>query len=161
MRPIELLLRTNQSIGPTILRWGLAIVMFPHAAQKMFGWFGGGGFSGTMHMFTSNMHIPAPLAFLAIMTEFLGAIGLALGLMTRFSALGIGFVLLVGVVLVHLQNGFFMNWSGKQGGEGFEYHLLVFAMAVVLVICGGGRGALDSVLLRKVAGVPPAPKDEF
>jgi putative oxidoreductase len=135
--------------------------MFPHAAQKMFGWFGGAGFSGTMHFFTSNMHIPAPLAFLAIMTEFLGALGLALGLLTRLAALGIGFVLLVGALLVHAQHGFFMNWTGKQTGEGFEYHLLVMAMALVLIIHGGGRGALDTVLLRRSIGIPPAPKDEF
>jgi putative oxidoreductase len=161
MRPLEFFLRTNQSIGPAILRWGLALVMFPHAAQKMFGWFGGGGFSGTMHFFTSNLHIPAPLAFLAIMTEFLGVIGLALGLFTRVAALGIGFVLMVGAILVHAPHGFFMNWTGKQAGEGFEYHLLVIAMAVVLIIHGGGRAALDSALLRRVGGVPPAPKDEF
>ena len=161
MRPLEFILRTNQSIGPTILRWALALVMFPHAAQKMFGWFGGGGFSGTMHVFTSGMHIPAPLAFLAIMTEFLGVLGLALGVMTRLAALGIGFVILVAAVLVHAQHGFFMNWTGKQAGEGFEYHILMIAMAVVLVIYGGGRGALDTVVLRRFAGIPPAPKDEF
>jgi putative oxidoreductase len=161
MRPLEFLLRTNRSIGPTLLRWGLALVMFPHAAQKVFGWFGGGGFSGTMHFFTSNLHIPAPLAFLAILTEFLGVIGLALGLFTRVAALGIGFVLLVAALLVHVQHGFFMNWAGKQAGEGFEYHVLVMAMAIVLVIHGGGSAALDSILLRRAAGVPPAPKDEF
>jgi putative oxidoreductase len=95
------------------------------------------------------------------MTEVLGVIGLGLGLFTRVAALGIGFVLLVAAILVHAPFGFFMNWTGKQGGEGFEYHVLVISMAVVLTIYGGGRAALDSALLRRVGGVPPASKDEF
>lgn len=155
MRPMELLLRTSTQATPLILRLALALVMFPHAAQKTFGWFGGPGFNGSMHYFTHNMHIPSPLAFLAIMTELLGSVGLALGLLTRLCALGIGFVMGVAVLLVHGQHGFFMNWTGQKAGEGFEYHLLAIAIAVALILHGGGRAALDSLLLRRATGIPP------
>jgi putative oxidoreductase len=161
MRPIEFFLRTTDSLGLLILRLGLAFVLFPHAAQKTFGWFGGAGFSGTMHWFSSNLHIPAPLAFAAIAAEFLGAVGLALGLFTRFAALGAGLTIGVAALLVHLPNGFFMNWTGKQSGEGFEYHILFVVMCAVLVLHGGGRAALDSIILRRVASVPPASSNEF
>jgi putative oxidoreductase len=155
MSPMELLLRTSREVSPLILRLTLAVVMFPHAAQKAFGWFGGSGFSGSMHYFTHAMHVPGPLAFIAIVTELVGSLGLALGLLTRLSALGMGFLMVVATLLVHAKHGFFMNWSGQQAGEGFEYNLLVMAIAIVLLIQGGGRGALDSVILHRATGIPP------
>jgi putative oxidoreductase len=69
-----------------ILRVVLGLVFFAHGAQKMLGWFGGYGFSATMDLFTGAMHIPAPLAFLAIAAEFFGGLGLILGLLTRIGA---------------------------------------------------------------------------
>jgi putative oxidoreductase len=127
----------------------LGVVMFPHGAQKMLGWFGGHGFSATMQSFTQHMHIPAPLAFLAIFTEFFGSIALVLGLLTRVSAFGIAVVMIVAIGTAHWPNGFFMNWSGTQKGEGFEYHLLMLGMALALMIMGGGCCSVDRVLARK------------
>src|SRR5580698_11448483 len=122
------LLVTEDSKVTAILRLVLGVIFFAHGAQKMLGWFGGPGFSGTMGMFTGYMHIPAPLAFLAMAAEFLGGLGLILGFLTRIAAFGIAVNMVVAIATVHRAFGFFMNWNGNQKGEGFEYHLLVLAV---------------------------------
>jgi putative oxidoreductase len=137
---------TDDSAATAILRLVLGIVFFAHGAQKMLGWFGGFGFAGTMGFFTGMMHIPAPLAFLAIAAEFFGGIGLILGFLTRIAAFGIGVNMLVAIMTVHHTFGFFMNWAGTQKGEGFEFHLLVLAMVVFLMIRGGGAFSIDRLL---------------
>jgi putative oxidoreductase len=139
------LLKTRDDVVPLILRVFLAIVMFPHGAQKVLGWFGGYGLAGTMH-FMTGMGIPAVFAALAIAAEFLGPIGLFIGLLTRVAAFAIGVEMVVAAMLVHTANGFFMNWTGQQKGEGFEYHLLVIAVSVALMITGGGKLSLDLAL---------------
>jgi putative oxidoreductase len=143
---IRKLYATDDSTATAILRLVLGIVFFAHGAQKMLGWFGGYGFSGTMGFFTSAMHIPAPLAFLAIAAEFFGGIGLIVGFLTRIAAFGIAVNMLVAIVTVHSANGFFMNWGGTQKGEGFEYHLLVLGMAAFLMIRGAGALSVDRAL---------------
>ena len=82
------LIGTTNELTLTILRLVLGVVFFAHGAQKALGWFGGYGFGGTMGFFTQQMHIPAPFAFLAICAEFLGGIGLILGLLGRVAAFG-------------------------------------------------------------------------
>jgi putative oxidoreductase len=131
-----------------VLRVLLGIVFFPHGAQKVLGWFGGAGFSGTMGMFTEKMGVPAFLAFLAILAESGGALALISGFLTRVAAFGIACNMVVAIFMVHLPNGFFMNWFGKQQGEGFEYHLLVIAIAIALIIKGGGW-SIDGMIARK------------
>jgi putative oxidoreductase len=143
------LLATTDDVALTVMRLVLGIVFFAHGAQKMLGWFGGNGFSGTMGFFTSQMHIPAPFAFLAIAAEFFGSIGLLLGLLTRIAALGIGTNMLVAILMVHRHFGFFMNWFGNQKGEGIEYHLLAIALAITLVIRGGGAFSADRAMSDK------------
>lgn len=145
---LKRLLATDDCASFTVLRLFLAVVMFPHGAQKVFGWFGGPGFSNTMGMFTHMMGIPYVFGLAAVLTEFLGPLFLLAGLCTRLAALVIGFEIAVAAFMVHLPNGFFMNWSGKQAGEGFEYHILVVGMALALVIGGGGKGSLDRLLSR-------------
>ena len=112
----------------------------------MLGWFGGFGFSGTMGFFTSTMHIPVPLAFLAIAAEFFGSLGLILGLLTRIAAFGIATTMLVAVAEVHSAFGFFMNWNGTQKGEGLEYHLLVLSITLFLIIRGAGAFSIDRAI---------------
>src|ERR1017187_2724159 len=143
---IRRLYATDNDIATSIVRLMLGIVFFAHGAQKMLGWFGGPGFSGTMSMFTQTGHIPAPLAFLAIAAEFFGGIGLILGFLTRIAAFGIGVNMLVAIATVHHGFGFFMNWNGTKKGEGFEYHLLVLAMVVFLMIRGAGALSVDRLL---------------
>jgi putative oxidoreductase len=131
-----------------MLRGVLGAVMFPHGAQKALGWFGGGGFEGTMSYFTGTVHMPALLGYLVIAAEFLGALALLLGLFTRFCAASIALVMAGAALLVHAPNGFFMNWFGNQAGEGFEFHLLAIAIAAALVVRGGGRWSLDNWVTR-------------
>jgi putative oxidoreductase len=139
------LLTTSNDVTLTMLRLVLGVVFFAHGAQKMLGWFGGYGFHGTMGFF-EHMGLPAPVAFLVICTEFFGGLGLIVGLLTRIAALGIGFEMIVAVFMVHLPNGFFMNWAGNQKGEGFEYHLLAIAIAATLLLRGAGKFSADQAL---------------
>jgi putative oxidoreductase len=137
------LIATDNDAAITVLRLVLGIVFFAHGAQKMLGWFGGYGFTGTMGFFTGMMHIPAVFAFLAIAAEFFGGLGLISGLFTRVAAFGIFCNMLVAVAVVHHHFGFFMNWAGTQKGEGFEFHLLALAITAFLMIRGAGAASVD------------------
>lgn len=143
---IRKLLQTDDATATTIIRVVLGIVFFAHGAQKMLGWFGGYGFTATMNAFTGTMHIPAVFAFLAIAAEFFGGLGLIFGLLTRVAAFGIAVNMVVAIIMVHSQFGFFANWSGTQKGEGFEYHLLALAMCAFLMIKGAGAVSVDQKL---------------
>jgi putative oxidoreductase len=148
---LERILRTTDDTAALVLRLVLAVVIFPHGAQKLLGWFGGNGFSGTMDFFTGTMGIPWIFALLVVLAEFFGPLGLVVGLLTRVAAAGIGAVMAGAIFMVHLQHGFFMNWQGNKGGEGFEFHLLVLGIVVALLIKGGGRWSLDGVLARRAS----------
>ena len=137
------LVQTNDDVALLVLRLMLGVVFFPHGMQKLIGWFGGYGFAGTMDMFTTKMGIPVIFAFLAIMAEGLGSLGLITGLLTRVAAFGIAVNMVVAVYMLHFQHGFFMNWFGNQKGEGYEYHLLVIAISIALMIRGGGKWSVD------------------
>lgn len=141
----HVLLATDRGLAGPILRLALGIAILPHGAQKLLGWFGGKGFSATMASFTQD-DIPWILALLVIMSEFFGSLGVLVGLLTRVAAFGIGCVMAVAAVTVHAQHGFFMNWFGNKQGEGFEYHILAFGIALALVVRGGGRWSIDGAL---------------
>lgn len=143
--------RTGDDWTATVLRITLGLVILPHGLQKAFGWFGGGGINGTLGFFES-IGIPAALGVLVILAESVGAVGLILGVGGRLMAAGIGAVLLGAMVTVHLPNGFFMNWSGAQAGEGFEYHLIALAIVTALLIKGSGALSVDRKLAEARAG---------
>ena len=145
------LVATDNDPTLTILRLALGVIMFAHGAQKALGWFGGYGFNGTMGFFTHNMGIPAPFAFLAICAEFLGGLGLILGLLGRVAAFGIVVNMVVAILTTHMANGLFMNWSGTQKGEGIEYHILAIAMGLAVLARGAGAFSLDRLLARAMA----------
>ena len=132
----------------TILRLVLGVVFFAHGAQKTLGWFGGYGFSATMGFFTQQAHLPAPFAFLAICAEFLGGIGLILGLLGRVAAFGIACNMIVAIAMVHWRFGLFANWAGNQKGEGIEFHLLAIAIALAIMIKGSGAFSMDRALSK-------------
>jgi putative oxidoreductase len=132
----------------TVLRLTLGIVFFPHGAQKLLGWFGGAGVSGTQAYFLDTLGMPPFLTLLVIVAEFFGSLALILGFVSRVAAAGIAVVMPGAVFMVNLPNGFFMNWSGAQAGEGIEFHRLVFGMIVVLLIRGAGALSLDDRLGR-------------
>jgi putative oxidoreductase len=140
------LLSTPNDLTLTVVRLALGVTFFAHGAQKMLGWFGGYGFAGTMGFFTQQMHIPAVFAFLAICAEFFGALGLIIGLLSRIAAFGILCNMLVAIAAVHVHNGFFMNWTGQQKGEGFEYHVLALALLLIVMVKGAGALSVDRAL---------------
>jgi len=145
---VKRLIGTSNDVALTILRLVLGVVFLAHGSQKMLGWFGGYGFHGTMGFF-EHLGMPAPVAFLVICTEFFGGLGLMVGLLTRIAALGIGIEMIGAIFMIHLQNGFFMNWFGTQKGEGFEYHLLVIAAAAALLLRGAGAFSVDRALSKQ------------
>lgn len=130
----------------TLLRLAAGIVFFAHGAGKMLGWWGGVGFSATMGFFSHYMHIPAPFAFLAICAEFFGGLGLIVGFLTRIAAFGLFCDMLVALFLVHIHNGFFMNWQGTKHAEGFEFHILALAIIFVVLVRGAGALSIDRLI---------------
>ncbi len=142
------LLRTSDDATDLILRLALAAVFFPHGAQKVLGWFGGYGFTASLGFFTGKMGIPMVFAILAIAAEFLGSLGLFVGLLARVAAFGIFCDMAVALAMVHSKMGFFMNWAGQlpAGVEGFEFHILALALAFAVMVRGAGPVSLDRAL---------------
>jgi putative oxidoreductase len=143
---------TNGDWVLTLVRIVLGVVLFAHGAQKLLGWFGGPGIKATLHTFRDQLGIPVVFGGLAIAAEFFGGLGLIVGLFTRIAALGIATTMLVAMFMVHLRYGFFMNWFGNKAGHGIEYHLVVIALAIVLMVKGAGAFSVDLALSRDLPG---------
>ena len=145
----KIIVNTRRSFSPLFLRVFLALVIFPHGAQKLLGWFGGYGFTGTMSYFTDFIGLPYLVGLLIILLEFFGAIILVTGFATRLISASF-LILAFGIVVTsHWENGFFMNWFGNQPGEGYEFFLLWIGMALALVYSGGGRYSLDLLMSKR------------
>ena len=144
------LFKTDDAWSGLVLRLTLGLVMFPHGAQKLLGWYGGSGFDGTMGFFTQKMGLPWIIAFLVIIGESFGAIGLLAGFLTRITAASFIVIMLGAIATTHLPFGLFMNWSGQQQGEGFEYHLLVIGMSAALLIAGGGKWSAHRMIAEQI-----------
>jgi len=144
------LFQTDEGWTGLVLRLTLGLVMFPHGTQKLLGWYGGFGFDGTMGFFTQQMGMPWLVAFLVIIGESFGSIALLVGFLTRFTAASFGIIMLGAITMVHLPHGFFMNWTGKQQGEGYEYHLLVIGISLALFVIGAGKWSLDKVVAEQL-----------
>ncbi len=145
------LLSTNSSnIYALVARVFLGVVIFPHGAQKLFGWFGGYGYNGTMGFLTGPAGLPWIVAFLVIIIEFFAALFLIFGFFTRLAAFGIIANFLGVLFSTHIQNGFFMNWGMQPNkGEGYEYFILLFGLAIISLIAGGGKASVDAALTNK------------
>lgn len=147
---IKKILNTESNWGALVARLALGIVLFPHGAQKMLGWFGGYGFTATINAFTDQMNLPWLVAFAVICIEFFGSIFLILGFASRLWSLAIGGLFIGIIFTTHLEHGFFMNWYGNQTGEGYEYALLIVGIALVVLINGSGKHALDTQLIKRL-----------
>ena len=135
---------TQASLAALSLRLLLGIVVFAHGAQKLFGWFGGYGFDGTMQYFTETARLPWVVGFWVILLESVGALALIAGIATRFIA-AFYVILASGIALTaHIQYGFFSNWFGNQKGEGYEYFLLWGGMSIALLFTGGGKYSIEA-----------------
>jgi putative oxidoreductase len=144
---LQSLVATGDSFASTALRLALGFMILPHGLQKTLGWFGGYGFKGTMGYLTGQVGAPWIFALLAILAESIGGLMLIAGFGTRVAALGVGGVMAVAATM-HWSNGFFMNWTGAQKGEGVEFHLLALGMVAALLILGGGKWSVDSLFRR-------------
>ncbi len=144
----NLVFNTSTNWGATTLRLVLGIILFSHGAGAMLGWFGGYGFSATVQALTTFYALPWLVAAAVISIQFFGAIMLITGFATRIASVGI-IGIFIGMAINHIDNGLHMNWAGTKPGEGFEYHLLVMAMCVALVVFGGGSFSLDRKLVSK------------
>lgn len=140
----------TQSWSLLISRVALGVVILPHGMQKALGMYGGYGISGTLGYFES-LGIPVFIGFLGILAEFAGAIGVILGLGTRFMAFSI-FAMMLGAMIMggHIDNGFFMNWYAQPQGEGYEYFILVFGLALSLMVAGSGKFSVDNLISKKL-----------
>lgn len=143
----NILYKTDDNWAGFFARLALGIVILPHGLQKLLGMFGGGGFSKTVEFFTST-GMPSIVAILVIVGESFGALALILGFLSRFSAAAISLIMLGAIFMVHLSNGFFMNWYGNQQGEGFEYHILAIGLGLVVMVTGAGRFSIDNALSK-------------
>ena len=133
------LFHTHRNMALTILRVMLEWCSSLMVHKKR--WDG----TATMYFF-QQQGIPTVFALLAIAAEFFGALGLLLGFLTRVAAFGICVNMIVAIAMVNFRNGMFMNWTGKQGGEGFEFHLLVIAIAAALMLKGAGAFSVDRAI---------------
>ncbi len=144
----SIIFNTSNSTAPLALRALLALVLFPHGAQKLLGWFGGFGFEGSMAYFTGEVGLPWAMGFLVIMIEFFGPLFLLVGFATRIWSLGI-LAVMTGVIVTTFNEYFFMDWFGTQKAEGYEFFLLAIGMSLSLVISGSGRYSIDAMLKEK------------
>jgi len=133
-----------------IARLALGLTIFPHGAQKLLGWFGGYGFTGTMGYFTTQVHLPYIIGLLFILIEFFGSLFLIFGFLSRIAAIGFIGIYIGAVATVHAANGFFMNWNMEAAkGEGWEYFILLFALAIIVLIAGAGKASIDAAISKK------------
>ncbi|HEY0770846.1 MAG TPA: DoxX family protein [Sphingobacteriaceae bacterium] len=140
---------TNNDWTGLINRLTIGLILFPHGAQKLLGWFGGPGFSGEMNFFTETLNLPWLIAFLVIIIEFFGSVFLIAGFASRVWAAAM-IVLFIGIILIgHIEHGFFMNWFGDQKGEGYEYHLLIIGLSLAVLVIGSGKLSVDGVLAKR------------
>ena len=133
-----------------ILRIVLGIVMLGHGLQKTFGWFEGFGWTNTIKYFTQQVGLPSFLGAIIILIESLGAVLLIIGLAGRINA-ALMFIVIAGAFFVdHLPNGFFMNWYGTHKGEGYEFDILFWGIAIVIIIKGSGKWSVDKWLQKQL-----------
>lgn len=142
----KLLSTNSDNWAALIARIVLGATVFAHGAQKLFGWFGGYGFKGTMGFLTGQAGLPYFVALLVILIESIAALMVFAGLLTRVAALGIFGLFTIIMFKFHYTNGFFMNWAGSQKGEGIEYFIILLGVALTLVIAGGGKASVDAAL---------------
>jgi putative oxidoreductase len=142
---------TAVDLGLLVLRLGVGLPFALHGAQKLFGWFGGGGPRGTAAYFASlGFGDGRAAAVLAGAAELLGGLGLAAGLLTPLAAAGVAGTMTTAALVNDAENGF---WSAAKGWE-LNGYLVVVAVAVA--VAGPGVVSLDAALGVGAGGDPVA-----
>jgi putative oxidoreductase len=138
------LLRSSNDKVLALMRLILGLIFFGHGAQMALGWWSGLGWHGTIDIFSTHLHIPAFFAACAILAEFLGALMLLAGFLSRIAALFIAIVMMVAILKVHFHNGLL----GGPGGEGYEYPLALLALCILIIFKGGGAMSIDRAIAK-------------
>ena len=129
------------ALGLLILRLVIGVILAAHGAQKLFGWFGGPGMTGwTGAMNRMRIRPATPWAWMSALAEFLGGIGLALGLLFPLPSAAIAGSMLVAMIIVHLPKGFFVTKGG------YEFNLAILGAVATLALTGPGAYSLDAAL---------------
>jgi putative oxidoreductase len=129
------------NIGLLLIRLVIGILFIGHGAQKLFGWFGGYGLKGTGGWFESiGMKPGVTMALMAGLTELIGGILFALGLITPLGGIMIAATMVIAIAKVHGANGL---WSTSNG---YEYNLVLLAVTIGIALVGPGQYALDAFL---------------
>jgi len=145
---IKTLLQTDPEHLSAFLRIIAGIVIWPYGMQKLFGWFGGVGIKGTLEQMAVKK-IPTFIAWLVIIGQSFGSTALIFGFLGRIAAGGL-FIIFTGALIVHLPNGWTMNWFGEKSGEGIEYHVILLSLLVAVIIKGSGAMSIDLWLITKM-----------
>jgi putative oxidoreductase len=138
---IETLLQTNADCVFTLVRIIAGIIIFPYGMQKLFPWFGGWGIKKSLQQLTLRK-IPKFIAWLIIIGQSFGSIALVAGFLGRIAAGGL-FIIFTGALIVHLPDGWAMNWFGEKKGEGIEYHVMLLTLLVIVIVRGSGAMSID------------------
>jgi putative oxidoreductase len=141
---IEKLLQTDADYVCTFLMSIAGIIIFPYGMQKLLGWFDGVGIKGTLEQMKVRK-IPQFIGWLIIIGQSLGSIALIFGFLGRIAAGGL-FIIFIGALIVHLPDGWAMNWFGTKNGEGIEYHVLLLSLLLIVIVRGSGAMSIDSWL---------------
>lgn len=150
MSYLKSLFSTKEHYSGLIVRLTLGIVILPHGLQFLFGWLGGSGFNGAMQYLTGYGGLPWIISLLVILLQSFGAVSILIGFAGRIMAFSTTILFIGMIVTSHLDHGFFMNWLGKQSGEGYEYHLLVIGLCINLLYTGSGSFSVDRFLSERV-----------
>lgn len=146
---LKKLIQTEDLLVLLIARITLAIVIFPHGAQKILGIWGGHGLQPVMDSFQQWFGIPSFVTALVACAEFFGMLAILVGVFSRLMAASFIFVML-GAIYYVVHDHFFMNWYSEPRGEGFEFHLLAIGLSLILVIGGSGKFSIDRWLMEKI-----------
>jgi putative oxidoreductase len=142
---IDSIFYTSNDYVPLILRVVAGVIILPYGMQKLFGWFpplgGGIGIKGTLADFKAKK-VPVLIAWLVILAQTLGSIGLIIGCLGRVAALG-NFIIFAAAIVVHAPDGWAMNWTGRKKGEGIEYFILLLSILLIIIIKGSGAWSVD------------------
>jgi len=143
------LLETQPNYVYLFLRVIAGLIIFPYGMQKLFGWFEDfGGGVGTREVLSrmNEKKIPSAIAWMVIIGQSLGSIGLILGCLGRIAAAA-NFIIFTGAIFTHVEDGWTMNWTGKKKGEGIEYFVMLLSILFIIIITGSGPVSIDRWLL--------------
>ena len=138
---IETLLQTNADYVYTFVRIIAGIAILPYGMQKLFRWFDGWGIERTLEQLTLKK-IPKFVAWLIIVGQSFGSIALVAGFLGRIAAGGL-FIIFTGALIVHLPDGWAMNWFGEKKGEGIDYSVMILALLLIVIVRGSGALSID------------------